>query len=354
MRRLFNKTTHTRHITYVLLIAPLLIVAGLLASTQASSIELPERSLFIPDQSSNAVTSYTVSFMSASTLLIGSIQVQICANNPFPNTPCDAPAGLDFTGATLTNQSGETGFSISSNSTANAIIFSRTPTISGNDQVSITVNNVKNPTAYGSYYVRLQTYPTSDASGSDNGHGGMSFSINKIINVQATVPPYLLFCAGLVITNYDCDSASGNYIDFGDLSSTRTASASSMLVAATNAAGGYNITVNGTPPTSGNNIITPLNPADVSRPGVSQFGINLRANSTPQVGSNTAGPGLGAPLPDYNTADMFVFKPTDMIAAANAADDYRAYTISYIVNIAQNQPIGIYVSTLTFVSLANF
>ena len=126
-----------------------------------------------------------------------------------------------------------------------------------------------------------------------------------------------------------------------------------MLVA-TNAAQGYTIYMGGTTLISGNNIISELVGNDVSRPGVGQFGINLRANSSPSVGSEPAGPGNGVPTTNYGQTNRFRFVSGESLATYPAPDDIRQYTVSYIVNVPATQPSGVYVSTLTYVCLANF
>jgi hypothetical protein len=179
-------------------------------------------------------------------------------------------------------------------------------------------------------------------------------SINDAIQITTTVPPYLLFCSGVTIGGFDCAAASGDYINFGNLASSSTGSAQSQLLTATNAGSGFAITVNGSTMTSGNNIIDGMNTRDVSRPGVSQFGINLVANQTPSVGEDPQGTGAAAPTANYSLANFFKFTPGDTIATATTSDEYRKFTASYILNIPNGQTPGVYVTTLTYICLANF
>jgi hypothetical protein len=92
----------------------------------------------------------------------------------------------------------------------------------------------------------------------------------------------------------------------------------------------------------------------VSRPGLPQFGFNLRANSSPAGGSDPIGPGVGTPQAGYNQPNIYRFVNGDVIASTTAPDDIRQYTASYLVNVSAAQPAGIYVSTVTYVCLANF
>jgi hypothetical protein len=219
---------------------------------------------------------------------------------------------------------------------------------------SYTLDNVVNPSADGSYYIRLQTFSSDDASGAETDHGGLAFAINAQVSITAKVPPYLLFCGGVSIPSFDCDTAAGDYINFGNLSSASTSSAQAQLLIATNAGNGYAIDYGGTTLTSGNNIIPALNVADVSRPGVSQFGINLAANQDPAIGLNQQGPGAGSVAPAYAQPNLYKFLANDVVATSTGTSDYTRYTVSYVANISKTQPAGVYASTLTYVALANF
>ena len=110
----------------------------------------------------------------------------------------------------------------------------------------------------------------------------------------------------------------------------------------------------GTTLTSGNNTIPALAADTTSQTGTSQFGLNLAANTKPQVGAGVQGPGIGAVEPNYASANHFRFVSGEELASVAQADDYRKYTVSYIVNVAKSQPPGVYANTLTYVAVANF
>jgi hypothetical protein len=333
-----------------------LTISGLLTFWLSVSGDqvLPQRSLLLLDSLPGATTSYTVSFTIATPATLGSISITFCSNDPLLTDPCDAPAGFDISGATLSAQTGETGFGIGSGTTANQLILTRPAAASSAQPVSYTLDNVVNPSSAGSYYARLQTFSSTDASGAETDHGGLAFAINTGVSISAKVPPYLLFCGGVSIPSFDCSTASGNYINFGDFSPTSTSSAQTQLLIATNAESGYAIDYGGTTLTSGNNVIPALATADVSRPGVSQFGFNLRANQDPAIGQDPQGPGAGGVLAGYDQPNLYKFVANDAVATAATTSDYKEYTISYIANISSSQPAGVYASTLTYVALANF
>ncbi len=337
--------------------AALLVVVGLfcLYLAHASASLLPNRSVTLSDSVASATATYKLSFDIPAPETLGSIKLLFCANDPLFGDPCPAPAGFDISGATLSAQSGELGFSIDGAGTdANTLVLTRTAAPAAAGTVSYTVAGVTNPSGQGSFFGRLQTFASTDASGAENDHGGIAMNINNAISVTTTVPPYLLFCSGITIGGFDCGQASGNYINFGNLTGGVTASAQSQLLTATNAGSGYVMQVAGNTMTSGNNIISAMAVSDVSRPGLSQFGINLVANATPSVGANPVGPGTATAAPAYAQPNFFRFVSGDTIATATAVQDYRKFTVSYIINIPTGQAPGVYATTLTYVCLANF
>lgn len=339
------------------LVISLLFLAGLLyvLFPKAYGAELPSRSLTISDNRVNVSSTYQLGFNIPASETLGSIELQICASNPIPSQPCTVPAGFDISSAVLADQSGETGFTVLSSGTdTNTIVLTRTPAVTPGGDVSYTFQGVTNPSSAGPYYGRIQTFPTSDASGPDTDFGGLAININNPLSISTTVPPFLLFCAGITITNFDCGTASGSYVNFGNFSGNSTSSAQTQMVTATNAATGYDMYVYGTTMTSGNNTINAMKTADLSRPGISQFGLNLVGNQTPNVGLNPTGPGPATPTNGYNQANLYKFLPGDLIASSNQPSDYNKFTASYIVNIPSNQSVGVYVTSLTYLCMANF
>lgn len=298
---------------------------------------------------------YLLSFDLATPGPLGSITAQFCSNDPFSADPCTVPPGLDVSGVTLADQSGATGFTISPATSVNQLVLTRPPTNASVGPVSYHFTGAVNPSVPGTYYVRLQTFATPDASGPASDYGGIAIAVlNAPISINAMVPPYLIFCTGVTISGLNCANAVGDFIDFGELLTSRAATGSSQMLIGTNAQSGYNITVSGTTLSSGVNSINALATADVSRPGVSQFGFNLRGNTTPANGSNPFGPGIAQPQPLYDSPNIYRFVSGDVIVSNTVPDNLRQFTASYIVNRPVGQAPGIYVSTLTYIALATF
>ncbi len=332
----------------------LLLVVGHYLFAPAYGAQLGQRSFSQASADIGAKGLGTLNFNLTNSRTIGSIKIQFCSNDPLTDDVCVAPVGLDASQAQLTTQAGITGFSISSASDVNTIILTRPPAVVGQGRATYSFDPITNPSAPGSYYVRVQTYASGDASGPASDFGGIAFAIVNQIKINAKVPPYLLFCTGITIDGLNCANATGDYIDFGEFSSLRASSATSQLLVATNAEQGYAITMDGTTLASGNNVIAALASEDVSRPGTAQFGFNLKANTTPDGGNEVAGPGSSQAMADYAQPNVYRFGPGDIIVSKPSPDDIRVYTSNYIVNVPRTQAPGIYVSTITYICLANF
>jgi hypothetical protein len=314
-----------------------------------------QRSIRVSDAraAENAVT-YRVAFSTLGSSLIGSLRIQFCADSPLVDDPCAAPNGFDISSASLTSQTGITGFLISSNTTANEMVIGRPPVLEGPTSAAYMFTNVANPFNGGSMFARIYTYPTSDGSGPYTDAGGLAMYFQGGIGVNAEVPPYLRFCLGESITNFDCTTATEPFSDVGILTPLVTGLAQSQMVVATNADQGYSLWVIGGTMTSGNNTIPALASPSASQKGVSQFGINLRANTSPVIGQDPVGPGVAGVSPNYNQQDLFDYQSGDVLVTTAQPDDNLKLTVSYIVNVNAGQPGGVYATTLTYITLANF
>jgi hypothetical protein len=333
---------------------PVIVGVLFLLYGSVSASFIAPRSLTISDnQASSTGVTYKFTLGTSTAASMGSIRLQLCDNDPFLDTPCNAPFGLDFSSATLTSQTGETGFSKSAASTSNEIILTRAPQMASPGVSTYTISNVKNPANTGSYFGRLQTYGSIDATGSSIDGGGIAWVIASGVGVATEVPPYLDFCAGVSIVGTDCATAQGDYLNLGELSASQPKYGQTQLMAATNAQSGYSVTLGGTTLTSGNNVISPMS-GQTSLPGTNQFGINLRSNINPAVGEDPTATGIAVATSGYDVPNHFRFSIGDVIITSNDSDNYKKFTASYIVNIVRGQAPGVYVSTVSYICLANF
>jgi hypothetical protein len=337
----------------VVLVMVMMGIQSLFLKVKAA--QLTQRSLEISNSSVNATNvSYDFSFTLATAGTLGSIVLELCTNDPFPLTPCVPPTGLSMSGATLSAQSGQTGFSIDASSTANKIVLTRAPGFASAISVNYVFTGIANPSIVSTYYGRLITYASNDTSGSVTDKAGIAWATTNAFSVSTEVPQFLEFCTGITITGYSCLTAAGDNIDFGNFSTGSTAAATSQMLAVTNAGYGYNIGVYGLTMTSGTNTIPALAAQTFAAPGNSQFGMNARVNSLPAIGSDVNGPGTATVSPTYNIPDRYRFHDGDVVASSAGSTDYRKFTVTYITNISSGQPSGHYGTTITYICLANF
>jgi len=343
-----------RVIASVLLIGVLAIYSIHFFSAPAFGAQLGNRTLKLSSSNVGDTATYDISFSISTAGIIGSMDFRFCSNSPFPGDPCTVPPGFSALHTSLVNQLGVTGFTIDPSSSFNNLILTRVPNAALTGPASYTFDNIVNPSQVGSYFVRLQTFATNDTTGPASDYGGIAFAITNNITISAEVPPYLTFCTAQSITGLNCANASGQYVDLGEFSPATASSGTSQFLVATNAKNGYAVSVYGPTMASGINPINQMAAPDISRPGISQFGMNLRGNTTPANGSDPIGPGSGQPTAAYDTPDEYAFNSGDEIATNAGTELTREYTVTYLVNVPSTQPPGIYVTTLTYVCIATF
>lgn len=238
---------------------------------------------------------------------VGSIKFEYCttAANSTATPTCVAPTGLSTATATWgteTGSGGAIGFTnlVHGSTTgvdsddANALyVYKASAASTGSNQtVTYRINGVTNPTnANETFFVRISTYGSTDATGTPVDAGVVAASTASPIVVSGTMPESLVFCTGRTIyviattTVPNCAAATPGTIGFDKLfSPTDTAVATSQMAASTNAGSGYVINVFGSTLTSGSNTITAMQGASgapvASTHGIAQFGMNLVANTT--------------------------------------------------------------------------
>jgi hypothetical protein len=335
--------------------ASLFAGVGPLSLPWASGATLSPRRLTLSNSVPGVSGTYEISITIPSSAMLGSIKAEFCDNTALFQVACNAPAGFDISAATLSGQSGETGFVIDPLTNANTLILSRAPTLTpGGVTVILTLDNVHNASALGSQYARFSVFPTNDASGADTDRGSVAYALNPNLNVTAEVPPFLIYCVGVTITNTDCNTATGNYVNMGNFSTVAPTSGQTQMVVGTNAGNGYSIVMSGNTMASGNNTLPALSSPTVSAPGISQFGVNMRANTIPVTGQDPSGAGISTPSANYNQPNRYMFHSGDVLASSTNVEDFRKFTITYLVNISTSQPPGVYASSFTYVGTGNF
>lgn len=344
-------------------LSALVVTLAAIPAVQANALSITSRSVTLsnsaPGNAGGTGVSYTFAFTPAQSTTIKSVNIDICDSASGTCTPgtTGVPTGLTTTSATVGTISnigsgGTWTGTFTTNGRLRIANGSNTGTPTG---VSIQINNITNPNAVNTtYYARITTY--SDATWTTAiDSGTVATSTANQIQLSATVDETLTFCTGTSgITSSSCSGATGTAVSLGSLTSSTTGSGTSQIGVSTNASSGYAVTVSGTTLTSGSNTIAALAAQTASSQGSAQFGMNLKANTTPSVGADPAGTGTATPTTNYNTANQFRFVSGDQIASKASSDNFRLFTVSYIANIPGSQPAGTYTSTMTYVATATF
>lgn len=153
---------------------------------------------------------------------------------------------------------------------------------------------------------------------------------------------------------------SSTSLDLGTLSSSATSSGTATFSVRTYLASGYVVITRGAPPTSESGAtIAPMTAGGVSSIGTEQFGMNLKDNSTPNIGAEAAqipdsSFSYGYASTGYGTANNFRYNTGDTIAQSDSSSGQTDYTISYIVNISPITEAGVYVFTQDLIVVGTY
>lgn len=345
----------------------------------AYAAQITERSLTLEGVGADGgskplgVVNHFFEFTVPSNDAVGSIKFTYCTT---ASGACTIPDGLVTTSATMLNESGATGFTMV-NTTAGVPYLTRTATTvgtTGPTALSYRLGSITNPSDVNTaFFVRVSTHASTDGSGAAVDTGTVTASTATAIELSGTMPESLIFCTGKTINVNgggvpDCTTAGDGVVEFNQLfSPTDTATASSQMAASTNATNGYSITVAGTTLTSGSNTIPAMSATATPTRGVSQFGMNLKLNTTAvsaaAIGAEVAPTSNGTDLrgqasTGYNTVDQFKFVDGEAVAASDfntpGPTNAQIFTTSYIVNVAGSQIAGTYTTTLTYVCTPTF
>ena len=342
------------HLVLEFILAVALVLLLITASASAAGKRLQERSLYANSTLPGATTYYKLSFRYMSADPVGSVELLFC-NDPIPYMPCVTPTGMSVAGATLSNQSGETGFSIATKTT-NKIVLSRTAVSPTDHASSYTFDGIVNPTtSNNAFAIRIKTFSSTNATGSQVDFGSVRGQVTEGIVIETQVPPMLIFCMAEEV-DYNCTGTNENYYtEMGDLNSKDTLTAQSQMAVGTNASGGFVITANGSTMSAGTSTIQPLDAPTPSKQGTNQFGMNLVENSSPNIGADPEGSWTNAVVADnYNQRDKYMFRNGDIIAYSPNVSLMKKYTVSYVVNSSPELKAGVYTTTINFIASGRF
>ncbi len=350
-----KNTLITRPLALALSLA---LVAYALLPLTVSAAQITGRKLTLSDSAGAATgVTYTFTMTLPSGTTLQSAEAVICTT---ASGSCSTPSGFSNSSTTLpsqpTNLGDASGWTVNT-STAGKLRLKKTGNSAApSGTTTITFGNVTNPTANNtSFFARITTY-SDDAWTTAVDSGTVATSTASQITVSASVDETLTFCAGTSITGTDCGTISGTSVSLGNLTTTSTGNGTSVMAASTNGSSGYAITINGATLTSGGNTIDAITSGSgsASSQGSEQFGINVRDNATPNVGTDPTDTTNLTYGTGYGTIDSFKFVTGNTVVSKSAASNATKFTVSYIANIAGTTEPGTYTGTYTYICTATF
>lgn len=148
-------------------------------------------------------------------------------------------------------------------------------------------------------------------------------------------------------------------LNFGALSNSATITSTATFSVLNYTSYGYNVTILGNSPNNGGHQIAAMSSNAASFIGSEQFGINLKDNSTPDIGAEPVQTpsgtfSFGVPTANYGTANSFRYVPGEAIATAPKSSGQTDYTVSYIINTAVTTPGGKYAGNQTLLCTGTY
>lgn len=160
--------------------------------------------------------------------------------------------------------------------------------------------------------------------------------------------PFLEFIVNTVNTNV------------GVLSTGSTTTTTATFSVKNYLSSGYTVVTVSNPPKNNTYTMNALSSPTTSSAGTEQFGMNLVANTAPATfGANPSqNPSsvfsFGAAAAGYNTPNLYEYVPGSTIAYSNTSSGETDYTISYVYNISNITPGGVYSFNDVLVATATF
>jgi hypothetical protein len=156
----------------------------------------------------------------------------------------------------------------------------------------------------------------------------------------------------------------GGLFDLGLMTSSTTKTFTTNFEVRAYIAHGYSARVVGPAPqllssTPTGRSLSPMSTRGPSVQGSEQYGLNLRANTTPAIGSPVqqipdATFSFGYATADYDVLDEYKYVDGDVVARSDKSSGYTKYFMSFIANVAESTSGGEYSTAHTVVVTANY
>ena len=153
---------------------------------------------------------------------------------------------------------------------------------------------------------------------------------------------------------------SNTNVNLGTLTATTTRTVNATFSVKAYLSHGYSVVNASDPPSNNSYTMQALAVPTASAAGTEQFGMNLVANTLPtNFGANPAYDpdntfSFGQVTADYNQPNMYKYQKGDIVAQSNSSSSATDYTISYIFNISNVTPGGVYTMHHVLVATATY
>lgn len=367
---------------------------------------LVNREIKISSSATSATgVSYYVEFDAGTTATVKSIVVDFCSDSPILNASCAGTVGTTVPnlGASPTvDTNGGVGIgNIGTGWTAGQLNANRTLTLTKATGVAMTsgtayyftITGVANPSALGTFYGRILTFPNDVTSNYAGGYtptnlgtnvptdaGGIALSTAAQITVTAKVQERLVFCVYTTGAGNDCTGKSGTSVLLGDTNGVLDPAGvyvdkNAKYSITTNAAGSAVIRAKGATLTSGSFTINAFGAPNTSTPGTEEFGFcSYQSTGTGMTIHTDYDGAAGAPAaecsgtsqtagtgtPGGDNSAQFGFVTANLAStygadvATKPAGDYSTGIMVFAGNISNTTEAGTYVTTLTFIATGTY
>lgn len=375
--RLFERQTRLLVVAAGLILATIVPVV---VSVVVSAAQLTERSIAVTSASRGATNvSYEIKFTSVEEA--GAFVVNFCSDTPIIGQACAAPAGFKVDDAT-TATTDFTTVDAGNDLPANTVIVEGE--IGAEDEITVVLDGVNNPTAAGPLYARIVTFntaanaenytPTAPGSGRVD-DGGAAIAITDTIGVSGAVLETMTFCVSADEISDDCTDLEAPVLALGEDVGTTKALTSSVVSTgslftqiSTNAASGAVISLKSNALDCGGLLragaltacdIAPAQDSDIAQ-GEAKFGVKTTAatggegtlqpvstsvyNPTTFALSYTIGNSTGV---TSTFGDLF-------LDTAGAPANNKNMELIFGASVGNNTPAGLYSADLSFIATGKF
>ena len=360
-------------VTLLTLTLPMFVRA---AQTTNRSIQLSSSSVSATD------VTYTVNFTSVDAA--GAFVVDFCNNSPVIGQVCASPTGFDASLAT----SATTGFTDVTGSSGKVVVAG---SIDVNDEISVELSNIVNPSVPGTIYARIVTYDTkehaSDYVSTNLGignidEGGMAIAITPTIGVSGTVLESMTFCVSGSVIGANCASTTAPVLELGEVVGDIIALTPGVLSEgvvhtqiSTNASGGATIRLKSNTTDCGGliragaptacDILPALNSGLDKDANEGKFGVKTAdATDTPDVGAS----GLFVPVSgSFYNKDTFAFNylagnnagvtsafGDPFLDTASKPANNKNMALTFGVTVGSGTPAGSYSADIGLIAVGKF